>query len=97
MSDTTIRPAMDEQAWYDLLRGEPAVSRLDAAVVEACHAADLTQHALAAACLHGQPFGFTWDDVDLLREASTLAQWRAFTPIADRIAALLPPRESGTP
>jgi hypothetical protein len=28
------------------------------------------RHALAALCLHGQPFGFTWDDVALLREAA---------------------------
>jgi hypothetical protein len=27
------------------------------------------RHALAALALHGQPYGFTWEDVDRLREA----------------------------
>lgn len=55
-------------------------------------------------CLQGQPFGFTWEDVEVLRR---LGEWnvedheyhcdpeagRAMLGIADRIAALLPPRE----
>jgi hypothetical protein len=54
------------------------------------------RHALAALCLHGQPFGFTWE---MLR-AIQLKTVRDGTPEAflvaaacERIAALLPPRE----
>lgn len=65
---------------------------------------DLHQ-ATAALCLHGQPFGFTWEDVDALRGLIELqAALRKtngvpgdgglspFARLADRIAALLPPR-----
>ena len=58
--------------------------------------------ALAALCLHGQPFGFTREDVTLLREnlpadvlilgfASTEHAQAMFLDLADRIEALLPP------
>lgn len=60
-------------------------------------------HALAALCLHGQPFGFTWEDVEFLRAEgqacidgdliSDTTTAAAFTSLADRIEALLPPRE----
>lgn len=68
----------------------------------------LDRHATAAVCLHGQPFGFTWEDVDLLRGAADYwrpqdgdarewdgfaARQQAMRDLADRIAALLPPRE----
>lgn len=50
------------------------------------------QHALAALALHGQPFGFTREDVRLLR---TIAEVSDLIPrvasLADRIEALLPP------
>lgn len=59
--------------------------------------------AVAALCLHGQPFGFTWEDVDMLREEhdahalgcmSTLGDPPCkFLALADRIQALLPPRK----
>lgn len=62
------------------------------------------RHALAALALHGQPFGFTWGDVDWIRAAAgqlldEFDRLRAdhatgLNAIADRIAALLPPRES---
>ena len=59
------------------------------------------RHALAALALHGQPFGFTWDDVDDLREIAPGFHHRgdgqverALLDLADRIAALLPPREA---
>lgn len=53
------------------------------------------RHAVAALTLHGQPFGFTWADVDLLRNRMTPPTPRdlALGELADRIAALLPPRE----
>lgn len=53
------------------------------------------RHALAALCLHGQPFGFTQEDVELLRRSAEneLSGGTAerLSGLADRIAALLPP------
>jgi hypothetical protein len=37
---------------------------------------------------------FTWDDVDALREAEVHANDERVSAVADRIAALLPPREA---
>jgi len=56
----------------------------------------------AAVLLHGQPFGFTWEDVGRIRDLASAAQYvlgqhaefvAAVRNLADRIAALLPPRE----
>lgn len=59
------------------------------------------RHCLAALCLHGQPYGFTWADVELIRYALGLVHgagdWedaKVLDSLADRIAALLPPREA---
>jgi hypothetical protein len=57
-------------------------------------------HASAAIMLYGQPFGFTHEDVTLLRIA--LQVWpnltgdgaEAIASLRDRIAALLPPEEA---
>jgi hypothetical protein len=46
--------------------------------------------ALAALALHGQPFGFTREDVDLLRWVAEHTD-HATGRLADRIEALLPP------
>lgn len=65
------------------------------------------QAAMAAMCLHNQPFGFTWADVEDLRQAARDRRLRhlshghrhgeaianALESLADRIEALLPPRE----
>lgn len=55
------------------------------------------RHALAALCLHEQPFGFTWEDVDLLSYSDLdefdVAATGRLNSLADRIAALLPPRK----
>jgi len=60
------------------------------------------RHALAALCLHGQPWGFTRDDVQALRDMPPIP-WRYggeggveavevwLNDLADRIEALLPP------
>lgn len=63
------------------------------------HAETLSRHEAAARALHGQPFGFTWADVRLLRSLISFAPY-AFSEhaeqlrsIATRIAALLPPEE----
>jgi hypothetical protein len=58
-----------------------------------------TRHQLAAIALYGQPFGFTWEDVDLLRDYGSYFDDGAernideLHSLAARIAALLPPRE----
>lgn len=51
-------------------------------------------HGIAAFALHGQPFGFTREDVAMLRVFASPPDAPAFTPLldlADRIEALLPP------
>ncbi len=68
-----------------------------------------TRHGIAAANLHEQPFGFTREDVTLLRKlwdyawersvhaqekSGALAERLALDQIADRIEALLPPEEN---
>lgn len=51
------------------------------------------RHALAALALHGQPFGFTREDVANLRwvACQRMPRAAALNQIADRIEALLPP------
>ena len=65
-----------------------------------------TRHAHAAFTLHDQPFGFTWDDVEVLRFHAegqrddsvpiddVLKVPRSLHAIADRIEALLPPKRT---
>lgn len=48
--------------------------------------------AAAALALFDQPAGFTWEDVDRLRALPESADSPALANLADRIAALLPPR-----
>lgn len=104
-----IEPALTADRWA-LLDEDPHCN-IDIRVAWACDEACLRdagprdeRHALAALCLHGQPFGFTWDDVDRLlvaadRDEETVSymgggSYRSkFRSIAERIAALLPPRE----
>ena len=57
-------------------------------------------HALAALCLHEQPFGFTREDVELLQslDHSYLASYidykeDGYANLASRIEALLPPED----
>ena len=59
------------------------------------------RHSTAALCLHGQPFGFTWEDVAVLRDIAAPdigtpleGDARALTSLADRIEALLPPEDT---
>ena len=54
--------------------------------------------ALAALCLHGQPYGFTRGDVGRLRQVADAIAYdpdedRDLRDLADRIEALLPPKE----
>ena len=63
---------------------------------------ELSNHGAAAKLLHEQPFGFTREDVELLRETvPTDVDQLGYAyeiqsylhDLADRIAALLPPEE----
>ena len=62
------------------------------------HFDEAGRHKLAAMALHGQEFGFTWEDVDALLVVAKIAddltggQYSRVLSVADRIAALLPPR-----
>jgi hypothetical protein len=83
-----FRPALTPEEWEVLLR-----SGADRASWNG------REHQIAAAALHGQPFGFTWQDVAGLHAlADSLSQnlgdavpVAPLRDLADRIAALLPP------
>jgi len=65
------------------------------------------RHQLAALALYGQPFGFTREDVAAIREARGPLDGRCshfgadeqfdYGSLADRIEALLPPKEAAKP
>lgn len=84
-----IRPALDAEDW-EWVSGRGPLPGIDPG--------RWSDHALAALALHGQPFGFTWEDVDLLHEIKFRNEAEAdelgllAKSLADRIAALLPPR-----
>jgi hypothetical protein len=94
------RGATDDGTAYTTAAGE--IATMDYALGE--RAIVRHPHALAALALHGQPYGFTWEDVDALRLTLSLAAMGSSdgedadacgraSSLADRIAALLPPRE----
>lgn len=96
MSDPTagtpgaVRPALSPEEWAGVVAGTVGI------VGTPNPAAN---HQVAAVALHGQPFGFTREDVNRLRQMGwALGEgdyqgipiaW--FGKLADRIAALLPP------
>jgi hypothetical protein len=105
-----VRPALTPEQWAAQLwesgSEDPIQSGPEGVFVGDCVSVGgvetpAARHAIAALALHGESFGFTWADVDLLR---TLADNHAdrlegygvpHRDLADRIAALLPPREEG--
>jgi hypothetical protein len=98
--DSEIRPALTAEEWKFELGSRERPPTHQPALSYSDHFTQERPHAIAASLLYGQPFGFTWDDVDLLREM-TLVQAPAGSfraacerrdSLADRIAALLPPR-----
>lgn len=87
------KPALTAEEWEAVDSGASAL-------------ADITQdydaHSAAAVLLHDQPFGFTWEDERGLRATAKLLRnlgspyndnVSKILKLADRIAALLPPRE----
>ncbi|MGE0161357.1 MAG: hypothetical protein AB7T31_18325 [Gemmatimonadales bacterium] len=110
MSD--VKSALTPEEWAPVLRNDLHRVELAREIMrctlanERCPvpAEGEVTHALAALCLHGQPFGFTREDVRLLRQsarderAGVTADNRphpdvatAYDSLADRIEALLPP------
>lgn len=102
MNTRTAAITTEEWARIEAKFGEPPYP----IVVDREWATDPERHrqAFAALALLGQPFGFTWEDVDLLRfiadkqhalgvSVSGLHPFEQVAALADRIAALLPPRE----
>ena len=109
----TIKPALTPEEWAEWRKRGPNYART--------LFAHWATESLAAVLLHGQPFGFTWDDVDRIREgvlvllrytghvidASAIDEITTDTllaepgcrfeaglwELADKVAALLPPRE----
>jgi hypothetical protein len=113
----SVKPALTPEEWQERQEYDPAHGDWGHEDCEVCElarrwfagASPAERHAAAARALHGQPFGFTWEMVDLLRkiadEMHEAINAGADAPmvsetgvdvgtIADRIAALLPPRET---
>jgi len=95
-----IKAALTPEEWATEIRCAAAPDFGEWEVGIANVAAYETQrplHAIAAACLHNQPFGFTREDVRWLRgilkaTGDTEGRgWYMADSIADRIEALLPP------
>jgi hypothetical protein len=99
MNDS-MEPALSAKEWAELRRvDERGTVRVDGDAVEAeGRFAGDERRALAALALHGEAFGFNWKDVDMIRSAvladdmHSHEDWWALQRLADRIAALLPPR-----
>ncbi|HXE83415.1 MAG TPA: hypothetical protein VN513_08795 [Gemmatimonadales bacterium] len=113
MSDETVRPALTAEEWERLACEAPNervalwTDESNAPILVIRHRTEdgatmvgsRQLHQAAALALHGQPFGFTRDDVRLLRGVAGdyevpggyLQGGRELLDIADRIAALLPP------
>lgn len=103
-----IKPALTPEGWAEADRcGLPFVSDGASVAVGLTDDDGDSLHATAALALHGQPFGFTWEDVDALH-LELAEEWSGDTgeafphvarlrSLADRIAALLPRRAQPTP
>jgi hypothetical protein len=96
-----VPPALAAEAWAALrhraAEGEARVDDQGALRVDGAFRGE-ERRGLAALALDGGPLGFSWNDVDFIR-AAVLADdlhspddWFILQRLADRIAALLPPR-----
>lgn len=100
-----IKPALAPEEWQNVERDYPLFRTAGVSDAEVLSPSD--RHAAAAVALHGQPFGFTWQDVERLlsiageiREAegaipTALLKARELESVATRIAALLSPVDAG--
>lgn len=102
----TVKPALTAEEWAEVLE----CAFVEGMVAGAVYGADMAdigrpkeRHALAALCLHNQPFGFTRGDVRYLRACADIVgevqgghyhtEEGELHRIADRIEALLPPED----
>lgn len=101
-----VKPALTPQEWLKYAPLDRTLSHHVPAV------ANDNAHGAAALALHGQPYGFTWDDHDELVDSAheierdcgppeflvpeRKRQVDALRSLAARIAALLPPRDGPT-
>lgn len=88
-----MKPALTPEEWTHCKTME---SRYDGALESAADEIGLIYglRGVAAWALHAQPFGFTQDDVMMLRGlAISLPDTYMLDALADRIEALLPPKE----
>ena len=105
MSDDQPPPALTAAQWREWIRGrdfEPMlVYERDGTLIVDDRFAAPGRHALAALCLYGQSFGFSQEDVRMLRMYSAMFDGERhgqFASLATRIANLLPPvPETRTP
>lgn len=104
-----MKPALTAEEWGEVSVHEPDVGRYEIASGRMLVWVDGGYHyvrrrdALAALALHGQSSGFTHEDVKLVRELIDAVQEYSgghyhleetmADDLADRIAALLPPRD----
>jgi hypothetical protein len=89
-----IEPALTPQEWEENWKHLPQGVRLPAAP-DTPDEWWGTPHRIAALALYGQPFGFTHEDVVLLRSSSWDVEegGEALRMLASRIKALLPPEK----
>lgn len=119
MSDSpALQPALTAKQWADSYPfGSTLKFDKDEALLDTTGGewgdVSIPRHALAALCLHGQPFGFAWKDVWELHSIAasirtesdaglslpvlTLADAETLERVASRIQALLPPPPQETP
>ena len=103
-----IQPALAPEDWakrkvpdeYAVIREPLWDGEADSEVFADGHFTGQDRHALAALALHGQPFGFTRNDVEALRAIlpapgetwhDAYGRREELASLADRIEALLPP------
>jgi len=87
----SVQPALTAKEWVAFLPRDARRSAMGADD-------PAERHALAARALYGQPFGFTREDVWVLRGAALkerpyMTRYAELNDLADRIEALLPPEE----
>lgn len=98
MTDTEqIKPALSATEWASWRRGVMNSDLLEFSA-EDIGGNEYRRHAVAALALYGQSYGFTQDDVQLLRGIAAgheliMGRWPRAADLADRIQALLPPEK----
>lgn len=97
-----VDPALTPSEWADLrYRAAGGEARVDPdGTLQAEGGFGMEERrALAALALQGEPFGFTWSDVEFIRCAALADDlhspddWFILQRLGERIAALLPPRQ----